>query len=473
MLLAGTIAAVLFLLSLAAAVGMTARRGKRRFVRGTVGFLHPSAAAGGGGERVLWVAMRAIQLDDMRRGITRRYVLYCSRIGEDGVDDDKRGEKRLLQIVQQQFHILLPMPIEVVFLRPSLTRLLSGEHYPFLTLLLQAVCGSVVLFYETCIVNSITPIVIESVGIPGIYPLLALLAGTRIISYTHYPSITSIMTKRVESGESRYNNRGFLARHHTLRQAKVVYYKLFACFYWWLGQFPVLTMTNSRWTMRHIEQLWKPVVPALVYPPCAVNQFMPLRKPPEQHVNTIVSVGQFRPEKNHLLQLRAFAKALPRLPADARLIMVGGARAADDRKRAEDVVEEAKSRGISDRVEVRIGVPFSEVGELLSTCCMGLHTMEDEHFGIVVVEYMACGCIPLAHNSGGVCLDIITSPDVGFLASSEEEYASRMVEIFEMKMQRPQMYKSFQEQGLSAIMRFSDESFQENFMTAIRPHLEP
>ncbi|RNC34416.1 glycosyl transferase, partial [Trypanosoma cruzi] len=164
---------------------------------------------------------------------------------------------------------------------------------------------------------------------------------------------------------------------------------------------------------------------------------------------------------------------LPRLPADARLIMVGGARAADDRKRAEDVVEEAKSRGISDRVEVRIGVPFSEVGELLSTCCMGLHTMEDEHFGIVVVEYMACGCIPLAHNSGGVCLDIITSPDVGFLASSEEEYASRMVEIFEMKMQRPQMYKSFQEQGLSAIMRFSDESFQENFMTAIRPHLEP
>ncbi|RNC52517.1 glycosyl transferase, partial [Trypanosoma cruzi] len=213
MLLAGTIAAVLFLLSLAAAVGMTARRGKRRFVRGTVGFLHPSAAAGGGGERVLWVAMRAIQLDDMRRGITRRYVLYCSRIGEDGVDDDKRGEKRLLQIVQQQFHILLPMPIEVVFLRPSLTRLLSGEHYPFLTLLLQAVCGSVVLFYETCIVNSITPIVIESVGIPGIYPLLALLAGTRIISYTHYPSITSIMTKRVESGESRYNNRGFLARH--------------------------------------------------------------------------------------------------------------------------------------------------------------------------------------------------------------------------------------------------------------------
>ncbi|RNF18941.1 putative dolichyl-P-Man:GDP-Man1GlcNAc2-PP-dolichyl alpha-1,3-mannosyltransferase [Trypanosoma conorhini] len=455
------------LFALAAAVGVAAQCGRRRFPRGTVGFLHPSAAAGGGGERVLWVAMRAVQMDDMNRGITRRYVLYCSR----GDDDGTNGAQRLRQTVQQQFQIILPKPIEVVFLRPSFTRWLRGEQYPFMTLLLQAVCGSLLLFYEACVVNSITPIVIESVGIPGIYPLLSLLAGTRIISYTHYPVITSVMTQRVESGVTRYNNRGLLARHRTLRQAKAAYYKVFALFYWWLGQFPELTMTNSRWTTRHIQQLWKPVVPTLVYPPCAVKQFLSLRKPPEQRGNTIVSVGQFRPEKNHLLQLRAFAKALPRLPDDARLIMVGGARSADDRKRAADVQEEAKLRGISDRVDVRIGAPFAEVGELLSNCCIGLHTMEDEHFGIVVVEYMACGCIPLAHNSGGVCLDIITSPEEGFLAVSEEEFASRMVEIVDMRIQRPQKYRHFQEQGLTAIRRFSDEEFQEKFMAAVRPHL--
>ncbi|RNF03236.1 putative dolichyl-P-Man:GDP-Man1GlcNAc2-PP-dolichyl alpha-1,3-mannosyltransferase [Trypanosoma rangeli] len=462
---------ILLLFTLAAAAGVTARYGGRRFPRGTVGFLHPSAASGGGGERVLWVAMRAIQLDDMNRGIKRRYVLYCSRGAGTSDDDDANGANRLLQTVQEQFQILLPKPIEVAFLRPSLTRWLNGEQYPFMTLLLQVVCGSLLLFYETCIVNSITPIVIESVGIPGIYPLLSLLAGAHIISYTHYPVITSIMAQRVQSGEKRYNNRGFWARHHTLRLMKVVYYKLFALFYWWLGQFPYLTMTNSQWTTRHIEQLWNPVVPTLVYPPCAVKQFLSLRKPPEKRGNTIVSVGQFRPEKNHLLQLRAFARALPHLPADARLIMVGGARSADDRKRAADVEKEAKSRGISDRVEVRIGVPFAEVGELLSNCCIGLHTMEDEHFGIVVVEYMACGCIPLAHNSGGVCLDIIMSSEVGFLAASEEEFASRMVEIVDMKVQRPHKYKRFQDEGLTAIMRFSDETFQENFMTAVRPHL--
>ncbi|KEG14932.1 glycosyl transferase [Trypanosoma grayi] len=474
-------ASVVLLVTLAVILAVAARRGVRQFPQGAIGFLHPSAAAGGGGERVLWVAIRAIQQDDIDRGISRQYVLYCTRIGGDesaggggggGGGNGESKEQLLAQIVHRQFQIKLLRPIKVVFLRPAITRWLDGGRYPFLTLLLQAVCGSILLFYETCIVNSMTPLVIESVGIPGIYPLLALFAKARIITYTHYPVITTIMTQRVESGEKRYNNRGVLARHHTLRMAKVAYYKLFSCFYWWLGQFPVLVMTNSRWTMRHIEQLWKPKVPTLVYPPCAVSHFTPLSKPPEQRCNTVVSVGQFRPEKNHLLQLRAFARALPRLPADARLIMVGGARGPEDKRRASELVEEAKARGILDRVEVRVDVPIAEVGELLTSCSVGLHTMEDEHFGIVIVEFIACGCIPLGHNSGGVCLDIIRSTDIGFLATTEDEYADRIVEIFHMKLQRPLVYKTFQEHGLRAIARFSDESFRDNFMMAVRSHLE-
>ena len=33
--------------------------------------------------------------------------------------------------------------------------------------------------------------------------------------------------------------------------------------------------------------------------------------------------------------------------------------------------------------------------------------MVDEHFGISVVEYMAAGAIPIAHNSGGPSTDIV------------------------------------------------------------------
>ena len=47
-------------------------------------------------------------------------------------------------------------------------------------------------------------------------------------------------------------------------------------------------------------------------------------------------------------------------------------------------------------------MPFSELRSLLGNAVAGLHTMVDEHFGIVVVEYMAAGVIPIAHNSGAV-----------------------------------------------------------------------
>ena len=40
---------------------------------------------------------------------------------------------------------------------------------------------------------------------------------------------------------------------------------------------------------------------------------------------------------------------------------------------------------------------------------IGVHTMWNEHFGIGVVEYMAAGLIPIAHNSGGPQMDIVTA----------------------------------------------------------------
>ena len=37
--------------------------------------------------------------------------------------------------------------------------------------------------------------------------------------------------------------------------------------------------------------------------------------------------------------------------------------------------------------------------ELLGGAIAGLHTMTDEHFGIVVVEYMAAGAVPIGKDN--------------------------------------------------------------------------
>ena len=37
-----------------------------------------------------------------------------------------------------------------------------------------------------------------------------------------------------------------------------------------------------------------------------------------------------------------------------------------------------------------------------------------EHFGIGIVEFMAAGVVPVAHDSGGPKFDIVTPDETGF-----------------------------------------------------------
>ena len=67
---------------------------------------------------------------------------------------------------------------------------------------------------------------------------------------------------------------------------------------------------NSSWTWDHIRRLWwRFSLPKRVYPPCntAGLQRLPLDRKLKRLY--LLSIAQFRPEKNHLLQLQAFAMA--------------------------------------------------------------------------------------------------------------------------------------------------------------------
>ena len=77
-----------------------------------------------------------------------------------------------------------------------------------------------------------------------------------------------------------------------------------------------------------------------------------------QKLETIVSIGQFRPEKDHALQIASFAALLSRLPEERRklvkLILIGGCRHADDVKRVEDlqVKEDADTQTTSNASKI-------------------------------------------------------------------------------------------------------------------------
>lgn len=295
----------------------------------------------------------------------------------------------------------------------------------------------------------------------------------------------------------------------------------------------------------------------IVYPPCGVSslQDLPLERAPlpeevfgkkrkkgskEEEGKLLVALAQFRPEKNQAALLRAFAlarrraaKVHPSHPVlSARLALVGGVRDAADAGRVEALRELAAELGLAkkkrrkkkkaeegadsdaadaaDAVVFVANAPRETLRDLLASALGGLHAMVDEHFGICVVEYMAAGVIPVAHDSAGPRMDIVreeaeevegvgeeeggeeekrrrgppqtSTTRTGFLCSTEEEYADAISELLLLSSSSPS--SSSQGKGrepaalkMAAAARrrarrlFSDERFEEGFLGALAPLL--
>lgn len=147
-----------------------------------------------------------------------------------------------------------------------------------------------------------------------------------------------------------------------------------------------LIMVNSSWTLNHILSLWRsPNRTCLVYPPCDVGAFLDVPLEEEDgggKSRSLVSVGQFRPEKDHQLQIRAFKKVLDRSRAALKLVLVGGCRNQEDEERVLLLRGLCQELGVADRVEFKLNVSFEELKKEIGEATIGLHTMWNEHFGI-------------------------------------------------------------------------------------------
>lgn len=65
----------------------------------------------------------------------------------------------------------------------------------------------------------------------------------------------------------------------------------------------------------------------------------------------MMSFAQFRPEKNHVEQLKVWKGALPRLPEDAVFYMVGGTRGEADQALLNNLKKMAMDMNLRDSVQ--------------------------------------------------------------------------------------------------------------------------
>jgi len=213
--------------------------------------------------------------------------------------------------------------------------------------------------------------------------------------------------------------------------------------------------------MRHIEEAWPQTPISLLFPPCDTKKLVKIegdRKP------WILSLSQFRPEKNHEFQIKCFAKLLEmnvQNKSEIRLIIAGGCRNEEDNERVEYLKGLCHKLNISEFVQFEVELSHDRIVSLFSSCKIGLHTMIDEHFGISIVEFMSSGLLTIANNSGGPKCDIIDDGINGWLASSEQEYAERLKEALELSTEKTKLIQS---KARAKCEMFSNEAFIRGFL---------
>ena len=275
-----------------------------------------------------------------------------------------------------------------------------------------------------------------------------------------------------------YNNASAVTRSSVSTYLKLIYYSCYAIAYGLIGSLSDLVMVNSSWTYGHISYLWRFARKRMhiVYPPCDTESLRKLDV--EDRENLILSIGQFRPEKDHALQIEAFAKMRKIAEGrgrdqlkDVKLILVGSCRGKEDQDRVMVLRKLAASLNVAEHVEFVLNQPFPVLKTYFGRASVGLHTMWNEHFGIGVVEMMAAGLITIAHNSGGPKADIIVAYGeeklpTGYLASTEDEYANAMLDACTIGMDNKKS-RNLRQSAQESSERFSDAVFNASFKLLI------
>lgn len=233
-------------------------------------------------------------------------------------------------------------------------------------------------------------------------------------------------------------------------------------------------MVNSSWTENHINSLWNvPFKTHRVYPPCEVEHLKNLQSTAMDDKIIILSVGQFRPEKDHPLQLLALYELRTLLAKDEtlwkkiKLIIVGSCRNEEDYERMKNIKDLSKHYALENNVEFKVNVSHQELIQTYQVSRIGLHSMWNEHFGISVVELMAAGLIMVANRSGGPYMDIIETSEgsqTGYLAVDAVDYAKSILKIlYNTKEENNVIRKA----ARASVDRFSEDEFEKNFLRAV------
>ena len=112
-----------------------------------------------------------------------------------------------------------------------------------------------------------------------------------------------------------------------------------------------------------------------------------------QKKDQVVTISRLAPEKN-LERIPMIAKLTQR----AKFIIIGNRQNQEVQSKIAELI---RYMNVDNKVKILVDAPKEQLRKILLNSKVYLHTAINEHFGISIIEAMACGCIPIVHDSGG------------------------------------------------------------------------
>jgi alpha-1,2-mannosyltransferase len=168
--------------------------------------------SGGGGERVLWVAIRAMRA----RFPAAKFVVYTGDL--DAAPD------QIVSRIRTRFNVAGVGEDDVAFVYLHRRRFVEAEMYPAFTLLGQSV-GSIWLGLEA-LDHGAPDVYIDTMGYAFTLPLFKYLGLSKTGCYVHYPTITTEMLDKVRTRRPGHNNRRAITNSPLATAVKLVYYRV-------------------------------------------------------------------------------------------------------------------------------------------------------------------------------------------------------------------------------------------------------
>ncbi len=161
----------------------------------------------------------------------------------------------------------------------------------------------------------------------------------------------------------------------------------------------------------------------------------------------VVCIGRFSGEKRQLEAVE-IVSGVRAAGFDLKLHLVGSV---DDPVYAEKLF--SAQRRYPDWLQIHSDLPRDRMLEFVARQRYGLHTMEKEHFGIAVAELQRCGCLTLAHDSGGP--REILGGDSRLLFKDNEDAVNKLIDV----LSRPALKEQLRGSSGERAGRFTAERF--------------